>query len=248
MAPSDPSGTSPVRRQAELRWRTIAFLVLPIFGLMVKLRIKPGSHLPTEGPFILSPNHYSEIDPIVMGVVVWKLRRTPRFLAKSSLFKVPALGWLLRFTGQIPVEREAGAKLGEPLKAATLLAERGQGVIVYPEGTLTKDPELWPMKGKSGAIRMALEQGIPLYPAAHWGTQNWMGHYAKKIRVFPRTTIDVVVGPPMDLSKYVGKLLTRDLVESATTELMDQVASLLAELRGEPKPAKLFDPSEGMGS
>jgi 1-acyl-sn-glycerol-3-phosphate acyltransferase len=215
---------------------------------MVKLRIKPGSHLPTEGPFILSPNHYSEIDPIVMGVVVWKLRRTPRFLAKSSLFKVPALGWLLRFTGQIPVEREAGAKLGEPLKAATLLAERGQGVIVYPEGTLTKDPELWPMKGKSGAIRMALEQGIPLYPAAHWGTQNWMGHYAKKIRVFPRTTIDVVVGPPMDLSKYVGKLLTRDLVESATTELMDQVASLLAELRGEPKPAKLFDPSEGMGS
>jgi 1-acyl-sn-glycerol-3-phosphate acyltransferase len=193
----------------------------------------------------LSPNHYSEIDPIVMGVVVWKLRRTPRFLAKSSLFRVPALGWLLRFTGQIPVEREAGGKLGEPLKAAALLAERGQGVIVYPEGTLTKDPELWPMKGKSGAVRMALEQGIPLYPAAHWGTQNWMGHYAKKIRVFPRTTIDAVVGPPFDLTKYQGKPLTRDVLEKATTELMNEVARLLADLRGEPQPVELLDPSKG---
>jgi 1-acyl-sn-glycerol-3-phosphate acyltransferase len=213
--------------------------------MMVKLRIKPGSTLPPEGPFILSPNHYSEIDPIVMGVVVWKLRRTPRFLAKSSLFRVPALGWLLRFTGQIPVEREAGGKLGEPLKAAALLAERGQGVIVYPEGTLTKDPELWPMKGKSGAVRMALEQGIPLYPAAHWGTQNWMGHYAKKIRVFPRTTIDAVVGPPFDLTKYQGKPLTRDVLEKATTELMNEVARLLADLRGEPQPVELLDPSKG---
>jgi len=241
----DQTPRSPVRRQAEFRWRTIAFLVLPIFGMMVKLRIKPGSTLPPEGPFILSPNHYSEIDPIVMGVVVWKLRRTPRFLAKSSLFRVPALGWLLRFTGQIPVEREAGGKLGEPLKAAALLAERGQGVIVYPEGTLTKDPELWPMKGKSGAVRMALEQGIPLYPAAHWGTQNWMGHYAKKIRVFPRTTIDAVVGPPFDLTKYQGKPLTRDVLEKATTELMNEVARLLADLRGEPQPVELLDPSKG---
>ena len=235
---------TPVRRQAEFRWRVIAFLVLPIFGLMVNLRIRPGSALPSEGPFILSPNHYSEIDPIVMGVTVWKLRRTPRFLAKASLFKVPALGWLLRFTGQIPVERESSGRIGEPLKAARTLVARGQGVIVYPEGTLTKDPELWPMVGKSGAIRMALEQGIPLYPAAHWGTQNWMGHYAKKIRFFPRTTIDVVVGEPMDLSAYRGKPLTRELMQSASLELMDQISNLLADLRGEPKPARLFDPSK----
>jgi 1-acyl-sn-glycerol-3-phosphate acyltransferase len=115
---------------------------------------------------------------------------------------------------------------------------------VYPEGTLTKDPDLWPMVGKSGAVRMALEQGIPLYPAAHWGTHNWMGHYARKIRLFPRTTIDVVVGEPMDLSKYEGKPLTRELMNSASMELMHQVATLLSELRGEPKPARLFDPSK----
>lgn len=232
-----------VARGAEFRWRVIAALVLPIVGLMVRLRIRPGSSLPARGPFIVSPNHYSEIDPIVMGIVVWKLRRTPRFLAKASLFKVPGLGWLMRFTGQIPVERDAGARFGEPLKAAGLLVERGQGVIVYPEGTLTKDPDLWPMTGKSGAVRMALEQGIPLYPAAHWGTHNWMGHYARKIRFFPRTTIDAVVGEPLDLSRFEGKPLTRELVAEATDVLMREIARLVGSLRGENPPAQLFDPS-----
>jgi len=228
------------RKGAEIRWYVIAGLVLPLFSAMVKLRIRPGSHIPAQGPFILAPNHFSEIDPIVMGVVVWKMKRTPRFMAKASLFRVPALGWLLRFTGQIPVEREVGAKLGEPLQAAARLVEKGQGVIVYPEGTLTKDENLWPMEGKSGAIRMALEQGIPLYPAAHWGTQNWMGHYAKKIHVFPRTTIDVVIGEAMDLSSYAGKPVTRDLVAQATAELMTTIAALLGELRGEKPPTILW--------
>ena len=235
------SKTPVTRRSAEIRWRVIAFLVLPIFGAMVKLRIREGSKLPASGPFILSPNHYSEIDPIVMGVVVWKLRRTPRFLAKASLFRVPALGWLMRFSGQIPVERDSTAQLGQPLQAAKLLTDRNQGVIVYPEGTLTKDPELWPMRGKSGAVRMALEQNIPLYPAAHWGTQHWMGRYAKKIRFFPRTTIDAVVGEPFDLSEYQGKPLTRELLQEATDKLMQEIARLAGSLRGETPPAILHD-------
>ena len=232
-----------VARGAEFRWRVIAALVIPLVSSMVRLRIKPGSSLPARGPFIVSPNHYSEIDPIVMGIVVWKLRRTPRFLAKASLFRVPALGWLMRFTGQIPVERDAGARFGEPLKAAGLLVERGQGVIVYPEGTLTKDPDLWPMTGKGGAVRMALEQGIPLYPAAHWGTHHWMGHYARKIRFFPRTTIDAVVGEPLDLSRFEGKPLTRELVAEATDVLMRDIARLVGSLRGENPPSQLWDAS-----
>jgi len=235
------SKTPVTRRSAEIRWRVIAFLVLPVVGAMVKLRIREGSKLPASGPFILSPNHYSEIDPIVMGVVVWKLRRTPRFLAKASLFRVPALGWLMSFSGQIPVERDASAQLGQPLQAAKVLTDRNQGVIVYPEGTLTKDPDLWPMRGKSGAVRMALEQNIPLYPAAHWGTQHWMGRYAKKIRFFPRTMIDAVVGEPFDLSEYQGKTLTRELLQEATDKLMQEIARLAGSLRGENPPAILHD-------
>jgi 1-acyl-sn-glycerol-3-phosphate acyltransferase len=229
------------KESPQIRWRFFAGIVVPLFTAMVRLRIREGSTLPAQGSFILSPNHFSEIDPIVMGVVVWKLRRTPRFLAKASLFRVPVLGWIMNFTGQIPVEREAPGQVGAPLKAATQLVKQGQGVIVYPEGTLTKDSNLWPMKGKVGAVRMALESGIPLYPAAHWGTQNLMGRYAKKIRFFPRTTIDVVVGEPLDLSRFQGKQVTKELLEEATEVLMHKITALVGSLRHETPPATLHD-------
>ncbi len=171
---------------------------------------------------------------------MWKLGRTPRFLAKASLFRIPVLGFYLRKTGQIPVEREARGN--SAIDAAHQLMNSGQGVIVYPEGTLTRQPELWPMRGKSGAIRMALETGIPLYPAAHWGTQNLMGRYGKKITVRPRPVIDVVIGEPMDLSQYAGKTASKELLDTATNDLMLQIQALVSELRGEPAPKKIFQP------
>lgn len=221
-------------------WRLAQIVILPLFNAFVTMRIKPGSTLPTDGPFIVAPNHYSEIDPVVMGVAIWKLGRTPRFLAKASLFRIPVLGFYLRKTGQIPVEREARGN--SAIDAAHQLMNSGQGVIVYPEGTLTRQPELWPMRGKSGAIRMALETGIPLYPAAHWGTQNLMGRYGKKITVRPRPVIDVVIGEPMDLSKYQGKTATKELLDKATDDLMRRIQTLVSELRGEPAPKKIFQP------
>jgi len=221
-------------------WRLAQIVILPLFNAFVTMRLKPGSTLPTEGPFIVAPNHYSEIDPVVMGVAVWKLGRTPRFLAKASLFRIPVLGFYLRKTGQIPVEREARGN--SAIDAAHQLMNSGQGVIVYPEGTLTRQPELWPMRGKSGAIRMALETGIPLYPAAHWGTQNLMARYGKKITVRPRPVIDVVIGQPMDLSQYQGKTASKELLDKATNDLMLQIQALVSELRGEPAPKKIFEP------
>ena len=225
----------------QIRWRILAAIVVPLLTAIAKLRIREGSVLPARGPFIIAPNHYSEIDPIVMGIVVWRLGRTPRFLAKASLFRVPVLGSIMRVTGQIPVERRSSATLSEPLKAAGVLTSQGSGLIVYPEGTLTKDPDLWPMKGKLGAVSMALDSGIPLYPAAHWGTQNLMGRYAKFIRVFPRARIDVVVGERLDLSAFEGKPITHELLEKAAAQLMKEIASLVGELRGEKPPAKLHD-------
>ncbi len=222
-------------------WILTALMVLPLFRLLVTMKIRNGSHLPGHGPFIIAPNHYSEIDPVVMGVAVWRLGRTPRFLAKASLFKVPFLGFYLRRTGQIPVERQAGS-LTTPLDAAHRLIDSGQGVIVYPEGTLTREPDLWPMKGKTGAVRMALEAGIPLYPAAHWGTQNLMPRYGKAISVFPRPRIEVLVGPPLDLSMFEGRPVTRELLAEATDRLMLAIQDLSAELRGEEAPEEIYAP------
>lgn len=229
-----------MKRRAQIRWWLIAGLVIPVFAAMTKITIKRGA-LPARGPFVIAPNHYSEIDPIVMGIVVWKLGRTPRFLAKASLFKVPGLGALMRFSGQIPVERQSAAKVSEPLEAAEVLTRQGSGLIVYPEGTLTKDENLWPMQGKMGALRMALQSNIPLYPAAHWGTQHLMGRYAKKISVIPRSHITVVVGEEMDLWAYRNKPITKELLEKATADLMRQIAGLLGELREETPPKVLHD-------
>lgn len=225
----------------------LAALILPLWSLMVRYRFTRDSALPKDGPFILAPNHYSEIDPVAMGAAVWHLGRVPRFMAKASLFKIPVVGWLLRASGQIPVEREGGSRAansGNPMGAANQLIEKRAGVIVYPEGTLTRDPELWPMRGKSGAVRLALESGIPLIPVAHWGTQKLMPRYGKSIHPIPRKTIEIAVGEPLDLSRFEGKPLDQKVVSEATQLLMDEITALLAGLRGEEPPAERWDPTK----
>lgn len=233
---------TPEKKRPSIFW-FLSSLVLPVWGLMVGYRFTRSSSLPTSGPFILSPNHYSEIDPIVMGVATWKLGRQPRFMAKASLFKVPILRWVLNASGQIPVERAGSTSAENPLGAASVLIEKGRGLIVYPEGSLTRDPDLWPMRGKSGAVRLALESGIPLYPAAHWGTQALMPRYGKMIRPFPRKIIQVAVGEPLDLSAFANRPVDQRVVTEATAVLMDAIAELLGELRDEKPPKERWDPS-----
>lgn len=241
---SSPHGAVKARsetRRPSFFW-LLAVLVLPIMNLAVRFRMHHAERMPQTGAFVLAPNHYSEIDPVVMGVVSWKLGRAPRFLTKASLFKNPVLGWILRTSGQIPVER-AGSKSHAALRAAEELVEKGRMVVVYPEGSLTRDPDLWPMRGKTGAVRIALEQDIPIVPAAHWGTQALMPRYGKKLSLFPRKTIHVAIGEPLDLSAYRGRPLEQATLLKATGELMNAIAALLAELRGEPAPAERWDPS-----
>lgn len=238
------STASAEKRRPSVFW-VLATLVLPFWSLMVRYRFTPESRLPQRGSFILSPNHYSEIDPIAMGAAVWHLGRAPRFLAKASLFKLPVVGWLLRASGQVPVERDGRTRssASNPLGAAGELIRREAGVIVYPEGSLTRDPDLWPMRGKSGAVRLALESGMPLIPVAHWGTQRLMPRYGKRIHPFPRKTIEIAVGEPLDLSRFEGRTDQRSITE-ATDLLMAEIAKLLGGLRGETPPEERWDPSK----
>lgn len=240
------SRPSAEKRRPSMFW-LLAGLILPLWSCMVRYRFTPASKLPSTGPFILSPNHYSEIDPVAMGAAIWHLGRLPRFMAKASLFKVPVIGWLLRASGQIPVQRAGsarGATDSDPMGAASELIKHEAGVIVYPEGTLTRDPHLWPMRGKSGAVRLALETGIPLIPAAHWGTQELMPRYGKSIRPFPRKTIEVSIGSPLDLSEFRERGINQQTINEATALLMREITRLLSELRGEDPPAELWDPAK----
>lgn len=231
----------PERRTPSLFW-VMAGLVVPPWSLLTKYKII--GELPPQGAAVLAPNHYSDIDPVVNGVAVWKLGRKPRYMAKASLFKVPVVGWFLRRSGQIPVERARGAnRRGSMSAARQLVAEQGM-VIVYPEGTLTREPDSWPMRGKSGAVRLALESGVPLIPMASWGAQALTPRFEKKFRLRWRTPIVVRVGEPLDLSEFAGKHTSRTAVEEATRRLMVEITKLLEDIRGGEAPAELYDPAK----
>jgi 1-acyl-sn-glycerol-3-phosphate acyltransferase len=197
--------------------------------------------IPREGAFILTPNHYSDFDPLVSAYVLWRGGRVPRFLAKASLFEVPVLGWVMRRTGQIPVERAGGGV--DPLLAARRLVDDRLAVIIYPEGTLTRDPDLWPMRGKPGAARLALQHGIPVVPLATWGAQRVLPRWSKRISFFPRKDIEALVGEPVDLSRWHGRANDPQAVTEATAAIMQAVAQLVGELRGEAAPATRWDPA-----
>jgi 1-acyl-sn-glycerol-3-phosphate acyltransferase len=230
------------RSRPSIFW-VLASLVIPVVAVMARFRVENADKLPKHGAYVIAPNHYSEIDPVMVGAVVWKLGRVPRFLAKGSLFRVPVVGWFLRTSGQIPVERAGSARGSEPLKAAERVADNGQLVIVYPEGSLTRDPDLWPMRGKSGAARMALQHNIPVIPVAHWGTQAVMARYSKRISFFPRKTIRMKFGDPVDLSAFRDRPIDSATLNEATAVIMDAITRLLEELRGEKAPADRWDPS-----
>ena len=233
-----------VTSEKSARWRITAGFALPLIGLRSKITLRGAEHIPSKGGFILAPCHFSAIDPVIMGVGLWKAGRAPRFMAKESLFRVPVLGSILRGLGQIPVDRSGQQRALGPMKAARVLADTGSGVIVYPEGSLTRDPDLWPMRGKTGAVRMALDADIPLIPAAHWGTQILMPRYSGRIKLFPRTPITILIGKPIDLAAFRGKPIDQKLLNTATNILMNAIADLQGQLRGEKPPTKRWDPAE----
>ncbi|HWH96823.1 MAG TPA: lysophospholipid acyltransferase family protein [Pseudolysinimonas sp.] len=229
------------RRKPEklLRWRIISTIAILVFEFFGRYRMRGLDNIPKRGAFVISPNHLSNFDPLTIAYLLWRGGRVPRFLGKASLFKIPVFGWLLRFTGQIPVERGGGGP--DPLAAATRLISEELAVIVYPEGTLTRDPDEWPMRGKNGAVRLALENGIPLIPVAHWGVQRILPRYGGRLS-FARKDVEMLVGPPLDLSPWAGRSDARALNE-ATTALMNEIARLLGELRGETPPPERWDPA-----
>ncbi|GAA2172034.1 lysophospholipid acyltransferase family protein [Agrococcus versicolor] len=234
----------PRRSERTPTFRALAGVVVPPLSAMADIRLHHAERVPQTGAFVLAPNHMSEIDPIVVGAALWKAGRAPRFLAKESLFGVPGLGAIMRATGQVPVDRTGITRDADPMAAARALAEQERSIIIYPEGTLTRDPDLWPMRGKTGAVRMALQASVPIVPVAHWGAQRLMPRYGRGIRPFPRKRIDVLFGEPVDLDAYRGGPLDQATLLRATDEVMRAITDLLVELRGEPAPAERWDPSK----
>ncbi|WP_345750526.1 lysophospholipid acyltransferase family protein [Microbacterium rhizophilus] len=236
--------SSPEKSRPSWFW-PLAALIVPVVGLLARIRITGAEKLPREGAYILSPNHVSELDPVIVAVGIWRLGRAPRFMAKDSLFRIPVLGAALRATGMVPVSRTSSRdSAAQTMSQATALVADGRGVIVYPEGTLTRDPDLWPMRGKSGAARLALAGDMPLIPVAQWGVQDIMGRYARGISVWPpRKLVRMTIGDPVDLSDLKDRPTDPAAIVEATRRLMTAITALLEEIRGEQAPPDRWDPS-----
>jgi len=232
--------SNPEKSRPSAFW-PLAAIIVPLTGLFARIEIRGAENLPREGAYVLAPNHNSEFDPITVAVAVWRLGRAPRFMAKESLFKVPVLGAALRATGMVPVPRSS-TSANQSMKAAQQIAEDGRGVIVYAEGTLTRDPDLWPMRGKTGAVRLALAGDLPLIPMAQWGVQQILPRYGKL--KFPRRShVIVEFGPAIDLSEYAGSTSPAVLTR-ATDDLMARISEMLSGIRGLPAPAERWNPSQ----
>ncbi|MBN9172608.1 MAG: 1-acyl-sn-glycerol-3-phosphate acyltransferase [Microbacterium sp.] len=235
---------TPEKSRPSVFW-ALAAIVVPAIGVLARIEIIGGEKLPREGAFVLAPNHHSEFDPLIVAAAVWRIGRAPRFMAKESLFRVPVLGWALRATGMVPVARTSSATAArQTLETSAELVEHGRGVIVYPEGSLTRDPDLWPMRGKTGAVRLALAGDIPVIPMAQWGAQEILPRYGK-LRLWPlRKRMTVMIGDPVDLSAFRGAGTQPAVLTRATAVVMDRIADLLADRRGIPAPAERWNPSD----
>jgi 1-acyl-sn-glycerol-3-phosphate acyltransferase len=201
-----------------------------------------GEKVPATGGCVVVFNHISHIDPLLAAHFLYDHGRLPRYLAKSGLFRNRFLGRFLADAGQIPVERLSRNAVGA-FDAAVQAVDQGECVVVYPEGTLTRDPDLWPMVGKSGAARIALATGAPVIPVGQWGAHEVLPPYTTRPRLVPRKRIVMKAGDPVDLSDLMsGERPSSAVINQATARIMAALVAIVADLRGEEAPAERFDP------
>jgi len=218
----------------------VALVIRGLLSGMTRRDWRGAENLPKDRGFIAVSNHVTYADPLTFAHYLYNNGHPPRFLAKSPLFTTPIIGWVVRTLDQIPVYRGT-SRAKEAVDHGVDVLARGDMIAMFPEGTLTRDPELWPMVARTGAARMALETGAPVIPIAQWGAHRLLGRYSKLLKPFPRKLVIVTAGPPVDLSDLRGRPLDTDVLRVATDRIMATLTSMVEEMRGEKAPAVPFD-------
>ena len=247
--PSRAAGTTRVPRLAQANSepghqtiRTVVQVLNAVLEPLTRRDWRGQENLPATGGVIVVANHISNADPLALGQFLAYSGRWPRFMAKRSLFGVPVVGAVLRRTAQIPVERGT-SRAGDSLAAASAALAAGRAVVVYPEGTITRDPDLWPMRGRTGAARLALASGCPVVPVGQWGAEQIL--YGRELGVphlLGRPTLRLAAGPPVPLDDLRAGPVTAASLAEATDRIMTAITALVAGLRGATPPPVRFDP------
>ncbi len=214
--------------------------VRPMMLLLTRRAWSGAENFPTSGGFVVCPNHISYVDVFAFAHFLYDNGHPPFFLAKSGVFTIPIIGRLLTAAQQIEVQRGT-SHAADAFSAAVAAIEDGKCVPIFPEGTLTRDPQMWPMTAKTGAARMALTTRCPVVPVAQWGPQEIQRPYAKELHLFPRKTMRMLAGPPVDLSDLYDRPLSAATLHEATNRILDAITRQLETIRGEQAPVIRFD-------
>jgi len=210
-------------------YRAAELALVPPMQLWFNWRLEGLEKIPVDGPVIVAGNHLSYVDPLAHGYFVVKAGRRPRFLAKRELFDAPFVGTVLRGARQISVERGTGDR--SPLEDAGRAVERGEVVVIYPEGTTaTTHEDFSPGRGKTGAVRLSIATGVPILPVATWGGQFVWRRSGRQSLTFGRP-IWVVAGEPFDPSERLDGELDARRLRTLTDDLMGELDKLVADLR-----------------
>ncbi len=190
----------------------IAKLVLRLlFNIFLRLKVYGTENIPKDGPLVIACNHISLLDPPVVGTAA---TRKVHFMAKQELF-VPVLGTIYKLLGAFPVRR--GGADREAIKHGIDILKDRQVLAIFPEGTRSKTGKLG--KAQPGALMMASKAQATIVPACVMGTD-----YKRQGRIWPKVT--VVFGKPIYFPKDVK--VTKELLQSLTDEMMEEIAKLQA--------------------
>lgn len=220
-----------------------ARILIPILDAISKRDWEGAGNIPSSGSAIVASNHISYSDVLFLSQFLFVNGRAPRYIGKKSLFEIPLIGRILYAAEQIPVDRESG-DASKALDHAIASLKAGHLVGVYPEGTLTRDENLWPMVGKTGIARLAIITQTPIIPLVAWGPHKVLPPYSKKAHLWPRTKIIFRAGSPIDLSPWYGRFEDQEALVEATAHVMKTLTTMLEEIRGEKAPEFPFDPHQ----
>lgn len=214
-------------------YRLMALPVRALHHLIQHVEVTGAHNIPASGPAIIVANHTAHLDAITVGAAVYEAGRAASFAAASDFFELPVLGHVLRAIDAVAVYRgsdrakDAVADIGEACR-------QGRVLLLFPEGSFTRDPQVWPMKAKTGIARiMAAFPDVPVIPLAHWGNERLLDPWDHSVSwsnlVRRDTRVSVSVGQPLELTVSPDASYA-DLV-AASEAVMQAIEDLLIPLR-----------------
>lgn len=210
----------------------------PLCRRLWKLELEGYERLPAQGPAILCPNHISFLDS---ALLMWTVPRNVSFVGKAEYMDSWKTRYLFPMMGMIPIDRSGGERAQAALDAAEAVLRRGELFAMYPEGTRSRDGYLY--RGRTGAARLAMKVGCPIYPVGIIGTDLIQPPDAKAPKLFKQATIRI--GRPVRPERYQGRgeehLAWRAMIDEVMFEIREltgqQYRNVYAGKQAEAEPA-----------